>query len=295
MGLALFFTLGHVYQFFVLPLWLLPAHPGWIWTLLPFAVLNNCYWSLIHEAIHDLFHPARRTNAILGRAMGVMFGAPFRVLRVSHLLHHKLNRTPIEGTEFFQRGKTSLVRAALGYYFHILGGLYLVEFLSSVVFLLPRRWLERFKEHHTSASSVSGLLMQNWLHADALREIRVDGAMTLAWFALALLCYGRFWPIFIAVVASRAFLISFLDNVYHYRTPVNDIFYASNLRLPKPAATILLYFNFHGIHHRNPAIPWVLLPSVFREQSQVMHTNYFRAAVRQLRGPVALEDLPWAS
>lgn len=294
LSLALFFALTSVYQFFFLPLWLLPANVAWGWTLLPLALLNNCYWSLLHEAIHDLFHPARRTNAMFGRALAVMFGAPFRILRVSHLLHHKLNRTPLEGTEFFERGKTSVVRATLGYYFQILAGLYFLEFLSSLLFFLPGRWLGRFKERHVRAQSVSGILMQNWLHPGALREIRIDGALVLAWFGAALFCYGSYWPMFVAVVAGRAFLISFLDNIYHYRTPVNDIFYANNLRLPKPAAKILLYFNFHGVHHRNPAIPWIFLPAVFREQSQIMHGNYFLAAARQLRGPIALQDLPWA-
>ena len=115
MALAGLHALVNVYQFFVLSLWLLPANTAWGWTLLPLAVLNNPYWSLIHETIHDLFHPARRINTLIGRVLAIMFGAQFRVLRLSHRLHHKLNRTPMEGTEFFERGNTSVSKAALGY------------------------------------------------------------------------------------------------------------------------------------------------------------------------------------
>lgn len=294
LSLAALHGLVNVYQFFVLPLWLLPANLAWAWTLLPLAILNNPHWSLIHEAIHDLLLPARQINALMGRALAIMFGAPFRILRLSHLLHHKLNRTPKEGTEFFDRGQTTVGRAAFGYYFQILAGLYLVEFMSSLVFFLPHRWLKEFQERSMGASTVSGILMQNWLQPDALREIRVDGAITLAWFALALFCYGSHWPILVIVVGSRAFLISFLDNVYHYRTPVNDIFYANNLCLPGWMAKVFLYFNFHGIHHQNPSLPWICLPSVFRARSESMRGNYFVAALSQLRGPVALQDLPWA-
>lgn len=222
-----------------------------------------------------------------------MFGAPFRILRVSHLLHHKLNRTPMEGTELFERGKTSVQQAAFGYYFQLLAGLYLVEFTSSVVFFLPCRWLQKFRQRYLGVRAVSGILMRNWLQPDALREIRVDGAFVLVWLGLALFCYGSHWPILVLVVAARAFLISFLDNIYHYRTPVNDIFYANNLWLPCWMAKGLLYFNFHGIHHRNPSIPWIQLPNVFRAHSQMMHGNFFVAAVSQIRGPVALQDLPW--
>jgi len=291
MSLAVLHAVVNVYQFFVLPLWLLPQSLAWGWTLLPLALLHNPYWSLIHEAIHDLFHPARRINALMGRALAIMFGASFRILRVSHLLHHKLNRTPMEGTEFFVRGKTSLGRAALGYYFQILAGLYVVEFLSSVVFLLPRRWLANFQERSMGASTVSGILMRSWLQPEAMREIRIDGAWTLAWFGLSLFCYGSHWPILFLFVGGRAFLISFLDNIYHYRTPVNDIFYAKNLSLPRWMSKGLLYFNFHGIHHQNPSVPWISLPVLFHVRAQTMHGSYFHAALSQLGGPVALQDL----
>ena len=64
-------------------------------------------------------------------------------------------------------------------------------------------------------------------------------------------------PLLFLALLARGFLISFLDNVYHYETPVSDVFYAKNLRLAAPLAKLLLNFNFHGIHHVNPAIPWL--------------------------------------
>ncbi|HJX11887.1 MAG TPA: fatty acid desaturase, partial [Candidatus Binatia bacterium] len=229
--LASFHTAINLYQFLILPLWLLPGNPAWGWTLLPLAFLNNPYWSLIHEAIHDLFHPARKVNAFLGRLMAIFFGAPFRILRLSHLLHHKLNRLPVEGTEYYDKTRKSKVAAAPGYYFQILLGLYLVEALSSLFFLLPRSWLKSFKERFLAPQSVSGILMQNWLGVEALREIRFDGLLTLALLSLSFYSYGEHWPLLLAVLAARGFLISFLDNVYHYETPVGDVFYARNLRL----------------------------------------------------------------
>jgi fatty acid desaturase len=293
-SLAGAYTAVNIYQFFVLPLWLLPLDYGWAWTLVPLAFLNNPYWSLIHEAIHDLFHPARRTNMLFGRALSVMFGSPFRILRLSHLLHHQLNRSPMEATELYERGKRSIALATFAYYFQILGGLYLVEFLSPLLFYLPCGLIRRLNEGFVKRDSVSGILMQNWTQDEAVREIRIDGLMIFAWLGVSLYCYGSHWPLLVAALAARGFLISFLDNVYHYKTPVNDIFYANNLRLPPAAAAILLYFNFHGVHHQNPAIPWIHLPAVFRERSEIFDGHYFAAAGRQLYGPVAMQDLPWA-
>jgi fatty acid desaturase len=291
-SLAFFHTAIHLYQFFVLPLWLLPGNPAWGWTLLPLAFLNNPFWSLLHEAIHDLFHPRRKVNAWFGRFMAICFGAPFCVLRLSHLLHHKLNRLPVEGTEYYDKTKSTKAAAAPGYYFQVLLGLYLVELWSSLFFLLPRAWLKSFKERFIAPQSVSGILMQNWLGAGALREIRCDGLLTLGLLSLSFYCYGERWPLLLAMLAARGLLISFLDNVYHYETPVGEVFYARNLSLNGPLARLLLHFNLHGIHHLNPAIPWIDLPKAFRAQAGKFEGGYFSAALRQLRGPIALQDLP---
>ena len=291
-ALALLYVCLHVYLFLVLPLWLLPHDVRWGWTVLPLALLHNPFWSLIHEAIHDLFHPRRRINLFFGRALSVLFGSPFRILRLSHLLHHKLNRTPLEGTEFYDRGRKSFASSAFGYYFQIFGGLYLVELLSPLLFFLPRRLVKKFNDRFVKPESVSGILMQSWTRDEAMREIRIDGALVLSAFGAVVYFYGGHWPLFAAALLARAVLISFLDNVYHYRTPVNDVLYARNLWLPNGLATALLHFNLHGIHHQNPAIPWIGLPVAFRQHSRRFQGSYFRAAIEQLGGPVALEDLP---
>jgi fatty acid desaturase len=285
-------TAVNLYQFFILPLWLLPLNLKWAWTLVPLALLNNPFWSLLHEAIHDLFHPNRRVNMFFGRVMSVMFGSPFQILRLSHLLHHKLNRTPKEATETYEPGKSSIFAVAFGYYFQILGGLYLVEFLSPLLFFLPRSWVKTFRQQFIKPVTVSGILMQNWSREEVMREIRIDGILIAAWLGASLFAYGSYWPLLIAILAARGVLISFLDNVYHYRTPINDIFYASNLWLPRSTTRVLLNFNLHGIHHQNPAIPWIRLPAAFGEQAQIFHGNYVVAAAAQLRGPVAFQGLP---
>lgn len=295
LGLALLYVAVNVFQFVFLPLRLLPMDLAWAWTLLPLAFLTNPYWSLIHEAIHEMFHPNRSVNMFFGRLLAILFGAPFRILRLSHLLHHKLNRLPVEGTEYYDRSTSSKARAAPGYYFQILLGLYLVEVLSPVYFLLPRRRLLWFYQRFMRPDGVSGILMKNWLGAEALREIRFDGLLTLVWLALSFFCYGERWPLLLGALLARAVLISFLDNVYHYETPVSDLFFARNLRLPGAAAKLLLNFNLHGVHHVNPAIPWIDLPRTFDAQGGKYQDDYFVAALRQLRGPIALQDLPQGS
>ena len=290
--LAFFYISVNVFQFVILPLWLLPAERGWAWTLLPLALLTNPFWSLIHEAIHDLFNASKSVNGFFGRLLAILFGSPFRILRLSHLLHHKLNRMPAEGTEFYDRGKGTKRAAAPGYFFQIFLGLYLVEVISPVGFFLPRKLLEKLRERFLPAQSVSSILMQNWLAAESLREIRLDGLLTVSWLSLSFYLYGPYWPVLAAALLARGFLISFLDNVYHYETPVSDVFYAKNLRLPAALEKPLLNFNLHGIHHINPAISWINLPEAFDVQGGKFQGDYFAAALRQLQGPIALQDLP---
>jgi fatty acid desaturase len=290
LSLGLFYIAAGFYQFVYLPLALLPANMSWAWSLVPFALLTNPFWSLIHEAIHELFHPDRRVNLFFGRLLAILFGAPFRVLRLSHLLHHKMNRLPSEGSEFYDRSRSKWRRAAPAYFFQISLGLYLLELMSSLAFLLPRRLLARFGK--PAEKSVSSLLMENFLRADSLREIRFDGVLTLLWLTLSWACYGERWPVLAAMLLGRGFLISFFDNVYHYATPVGDIFYAKNLRLPRCLAKLMLHFNLHGVHHVNPAVPWSDLPAAFEAGAGQYQDGFWVAAWRQLGGPIAVQDLP---
>lgn len=282
----------NLFQFLLLPIVLLPLSPWWGLALIPIAFLNNPFWSLIHEAIHDLLHPSQRMNALVGRALSIVFGAPFRVLRLSHLLHHKLNRTPLEATELYDPKRTSRLRASLGYYFYILGGLYLLEALSPLLFFLPRRILSRMQQSYFSGESLGGLWFRSLANREAIREIRIDGVLILALLTVSFVYYGENRLFFFGSLMARAFLVSFLDNVYHYKTPINHVFYARNLWLPSFASKAFLYFNLHGVHHQNPAIPWNRLPEAFNGRSEGFAANFFTAAFQQLYGTMSMLSLP---
>lgn len=290
-SLGAFHLMLNLYLIFLLPLFFLPANPWWGFTALLVAALSNPFWSLIHEAVHDMLHPSHRINMAAGRILGIFFGGPFLVLRTSHLLHHKLNRSPLEGTELYDPAQTSKVRAGVGYYFQILSGLYLLEFLSSLFFLLPRTILLRMQERLNRKKSLSGVFLGSLMRNELISEIRRDGIAILVLLGLSAFCYGKHWPWLVGALILRAFLISFLDNVYHYKTPVDDVFYADNLWLPPGLSNVLLHFNLHGVHHGNTSIPWIELPEVFRLQSKSYDGNYFIAAGRQLSGPIPLSDL----
>ncbi len=278
----------NAYQFWVLPLALIPQNAWWALTLVPLGLMNNPSWSLIHETIHGTFHPSRGLNRLAGRFLSAGFGSPWQVLRTGHLLHHQLNRSAHDRPETYDPSQTSRWIAGSAYYFRLLIGLYLSQVLSPLALYGPKRWLEAARSHFLSNDSYSGRAASLLLRDSTLREIRLDGAIIIMILTTSAFCYGAYWWILVAVLAFRGFCISFLDYVYHYGAPFDDHRQGFNLYMPGPFARLLLNFNLHGIHHWNPTLSWVELPDAFTRQGGTFQDHYVSAALRQLQGPIPL-------
>src|SRR3989338_9595879 len=115
---------------FVIPLYLLPLSLWWALLLIPFSLLTNTYWALIHEAIHGMFLSNHRLNEFFGRIMAISFGTVFHFVRFGHLIHHQYNRTSVDLTDGYDPQQEPKWKVQLGYYFQICGGLYLAEILG---------------------------------------------------------------------------------------------------------------------------------------------------------------------
>jgi len=271
---------------FILPLWLLPADPDWGWLLLVPVLLSNAWWALIHEAIHGVLFPSRGVNRLVGRTQAIFFGAAFDLLRWGHLLHHALNRTQRERSEVYVAGKDSLPWFTLNYYFRLTGGLYWFEVLGALIFLLPRpaiRWAaSRLGGEHNVVEPLTDKL----LVPATLRAVRIDGWLVLTLHGLALILYGEHAWMLVLALMGRAFLISVVDNAFHYGTPLDDTKYARNLSLPAWASALLLNFNLHGAHHLKPGLAWWELPGYHRQSGAGFQGNWIGALLHQFRGPI---------
>lgn len=272
---------------------LAPPLAGWpSWLVSLPVLLTTTYWGLIHESLHGLLLPSPKTNALAGRVLSVLFGSPFRLLQAGHLLHHKFSRTG-DVSEARQPGESSL-RAALRHYGTILGGLYVSEVLGGLIMLLPARPRNALF-HRFVPDNALGERFRAWMmRPDVVREARVDAALIILWLSVAGYAWGTNWPWLLTAFLCRGMLISFFDNAYHYGTPVGDSRLARNHALPRWASTAILHFNCHGSHHRRPAVPWTQLPRVAAEEGAPWEGGYLGQALRQLHGPIDLEDLPRA-
>lgn len=281
------FIMLQVLQLFIIPVWLLHKNLAWGWLLLLPVLLSNSWWALIHEAIHGHLMTGRTANIFAGRINAMLYGCPFLILRWGHLLHHAYSRTERERSEVYSgKGKPSFV-IRFGYYFRLFGGLYGLEILAGLMLLLPRWLIVKVSERLRGKDNVVEFLFNKVLEGNALKQARLDAFLILAIYGCAFWCYGKYaWMLLLALL-GRALLVSFVDNVFHYDTPLDDTRYARNLKLPVLGSALLLNFNLHGVHHLYPSLPWSKLPELHASEGCQYQGNWWSSLYSQLRGPIA--------
>ncbi len=290
--LALLFFSLQALQLGVIPLFLLPLDVRWGWLLLLPVLFTNSWWAFMHEALHGHAFPGKAPTRRLGRLNAVLFGAAFDLLRIGHLLHHAFSRTPRERSEVYVPGRDNRARFAAAYYFRLLGGLYLFEVIGSLLFLLPQRWIERVGARLAAPDNVAEEMVGHLLQPAMLAAVRAEALAVLALYAACFYAYGKHaWMLALALCA-RGLLISLMDNVFHYGTPLGDARDARDLALPPWAARLLLHFNLHGVHHRKAGLPWHALPQQHQTDGAAYQGSLWRALLAQLRGPIAETALP---
>lgn len=256
--------------------------PAWGLLLLPLALTTPTQWAAIHEAIHGGL-ASGRASRLLGRALAIIHGAPFDLLRVGHLIHHRIyaaDSAPPPVPDF------PAPLRSLFFYARILGGVYLAEVASGLLMLLPRSLLNQLLRRAAAAPVLAGLEVEDWVQRQllaprALAEIRADVLAILALYTSAFMLYGPNGWMLLVLIATRAVLISFMDNLYHHR-PEGAPRGSDNLSLPPWAAAAILNANFHGVHHRRPGLPWYALPAALTPAEAASRRPFFVVARNQL-------------
>lgn len=248
-------------------------------------------WYLSHEAVHYLFHPNPRVNNWAGRILCIWCGVPFAGIRYGHLLHHRWNRID-DFTECYDKEKTSWISACFHHFGVLLGGFYWGVVLGSVLLWLPKPLRQRVA---TAASHDRPFLQRFFkviMRPDVARENRFDAMVSILLYIIAFRIYGPLWGYFLAALLGRAFLVSVFDNSFHYESPRNPLGHpeiSRNHAMIFP--TLILNFNYHQVHHLYPSLPWIYLAAKAREVGATCTGGYLYWAIRQFRGPIAMQDL----
>ena len=138
------------------------------------ALLTHPCWSLIHEAIHRVFHPNQKINDHCARVMTIFFGTIFPIVQFGHLMHHRMNRQGPDLIDAYDPEKESYWRKNLKYYLHIFGGLYLAELISPLLVFLPLSTLKKLTKRGLGATAYYQIAEHKLLKAKPLRLMRID-------------------------------------------------------------------------------------------------------------------------
>ena len=254
------------YQFVVAPL-LIPTSPWFILTLLPTLLFSSTTGVMVHEAIHGLLHPDPLKNRRMGQVMAVFMGIAYDLQRFDHLRHHRVSRTEHDCDEIYIAPRRSR-RKVLTYYYRKLLGAYWHDFLlTTVVCFLPTRFIYPLMSciYGTKAAPSDNSALSISLRNKKLSALRTEGLCNLLLLTGSAFLYGAHWWVLVVLYVLRALILTVLDSFAHYGTPINDSLFARNVKVPVLLARVcLMNFNYHGVHHIFPTVPWNKIPQHMR-------------------------------
>ena len=228
-----------------------------------FAFVNNCLFSLLHEAVHGKFAQDSERNAVAGTIAAAFFPTSFTLQRSAHLTHHRNNRSDLERFDYI--GPDENIPLKTGQWFSILTGFYWlgIPFALTVYVLfaelIPWKRLvrpgSRFATQTSAGEFLESLMrLPLWrVRAEFLFSVAVQAGLVwaldltlLGWAA----CYGAF-----------ALAWSSLQYADHAFTRLDRDEGAWNLRVGSFTRRMFLNYHDHLEHHREPSRPWRILPS----------------------------------
>ena len=270
---------------------LLPASAAW--TAVAMLAIGQGLWldrlyTVAHEAVHRKLFPAQqRLNDRVGAALMLPIAAPFTIYRRIHGFHHGGNRRDPEtaALDHFRTDGAVTDAAqrrcrALWLFYVFGGGFFLHSLVTILIFLVvPTRRAERISP--VFRAWPRRLRMRAWaelaagigFHAAVWAAL--GGTAWLALLGLPLLVFAWFW-------SAKLY-------IYHYRAAVGPDVRANARSLPRQPffSWLLLNFNEHETHHRDPSIPWYALPARSVAQLRAGEPATLWAAIaRQRAGPV---------
>jgi fatty acid desaturase len=273
----------------------LPPQLGW--PVICVLALGQGLWldrmyTVAHEAVHRKLFPTRALlNDAVGAALMMPVLAPLSIYRKIHGFHHGCNRRD-EETAALDHLRAPAVdtawsraKAQLLWRFYVFGGGFFLHSLTTVAIFLfvPGAQAKRISPVFRGWSK--GLRLRSW--AEFVLGLMLHGAVWALWG-------GAGWLALLGLpILVFAWVWSLLLYIYHYRTTVGPDVRHNVRSLPRQPffSWLLLNFNEHATHHRDPTIPWYdlprrryLLPETHAANNDV--SSLVAAVLRQRDGPI---------
>ena len=267
--------------------------PGWVGAgllVLVAALTEPLHYGLMHESIHGSLLPDERWNRRAGRALGITLGLPWETMRFGHLAHHGFNRHDFDRPEALAPNQPWAI-AAVVYFFKLVIGnaiAYAIAPFLTVVPISVMKWALENVDRNPESASLRMAALRVFSAPAKRHAVQFDLAAIVALDVLAIWLWGAWWPVFVASIVARWFMLSLLDNAPHYGMPLDSGLNARNTRIARWASWLVLNQNFHGVHHHYPQLHWRDLPGKFRQAGERFEGGWLGALLRQFRGPIEL-------
>lgn len=295
--ISIILIIENCFILFAMP-WVIHSTSTILWILLADIICiraTNLQWHITHEAVHGMLMKPRWLNECFGNALGALFFTSFSVARFGHLNHHRNNRIADTQEVYYDRNRPN----TLNYYFEILGGFFLLyEFLLVFLAWAPKRFIRNTisnlaTKYEGKPQHTMYVELQRIANSDrTIRLVRRESILLVAVLAGSIYSYAALLPIWLGYFFIRAFFVSYLNNMPHYRNSIQtDINASDNAYLPKWLAYCYLNFNYHRQHHTYPKAPWTELPKLFTAMNDRFDCHYFAVYLQQLKGPVYYQEL----
>ena len=247
-------------------LWL-GSHGSWPLRLLAawgFAFAHHLPFSLLHEAVHDIFSPNKRRNDLFGTLCAAVFPTSYTMQKVAHLGHHKRNRTDAELYDYYLPQQSRSLRNFWLYAGNLMGLYWFCIPASLVVFLFTpwlygsRKFIEGPARHLGFEPYVRDIA------ANSPRRIWLECLLALAYQAVVFWLLDLNWQGWLLCHSAFALHWSALQYVDHAWSPRDVVEGAWNLKVTPLARALVLNYHYHLAHHRQPRVAWIHLPRLVR-------------------------------
>ena len=243
-----------------------------------FLMLTN--YCLIHEASHNNLNSNSRLNWVFGTLASCLFPISFTFYKNAHIFHHLNNRSEHEQFEYYDPTApiSNILKKHLQWYGIVIGTYWLfIPFMSFVTATVP--WILKLWPFRKSPTISEIYAHLNEKH---LRQITIESMVIIMyWFLLWNILDLAIIPVLFAYTCF-AFNWSTRQYVAHAYTPIDKDTGALNLKVSWVMERILLYSNWHLIHHQHPDAPWHLIPELSKDQPC---ESYIKQYIKLWAGP----------
>jgi fatty acid desaturase len=240
--------------------------PVRIGAAIAFSFFNNTMFSLMHEAVHGVFHRNSGINDWAGRIAAGFFPTAFALQRTFHLAHHRNNRSDCERFDFYGPAENRLLKFAQWYC--ILTGLYWIASpLFCLVYALTAGfvpWTRLLAANTTFGQQTSAEPFLDSLQRVSPTAARIDVALSIAIQASMIYLLDISLAGWLLCYACFAVNWSSLQYTDHAFSTLDRHEGAWNLRVNPVVRLIFLNYHHHLAHHREPGRSWTELPRLVR-------------------------------